>query len=54
MRAIAREYPDAVVGEPSRAGTMAVHADDDPALTPAKRRRIMRDRYRALDEASGG
>lgn len=48
MRAVAREYPDATVAEPSRQ-TSVVHirADDDPALTKADRQRIARERRRA-------
>ena len=45
LRAVAREYPDAVVGEPTAGGAMVVHADDGP-LTKAQRRALAKERTR--------
>jgi hypothetical protein len=45
MRAVAREYPDAVVL--GKGGAFELQADDDLSLTIGARRRIVRDRERA-------
>lgn len=50
MRAVAHEYPDAVVL--GKGGSFELQADDDPQLTIGARRRIVRDRERAAKVAT--
>lgn len=43
LRAVAREYPDAVVGQPRASGEMVVEADDGN-LSKAQRRALAKER----------
>lgn len=45
MKAVARVYPDAVIRSRKPGKTVQLVADDDPALTLADRRRIVRQRF---------
>lgn len=44
MKAVAREYPDAVVSNAAGGTTFAIVADDDVHLTPADRRALVKRR----------
>jgi len=47
MAAVARDFPDAIVAKGEPPSEMALVADDDVTLTPARRRRLIRERRKA-------
>lgn len=51
MKAVAREFPDAVVGN-TPAGDVQLIADDSPSLTPAQRRAMAKRGFGPQGSAS--